>query len=95
MLKALPSPRNDGAAACGSSVPRAEWPARSRRTPPSAIEADLCFDPVCEQIVDADTVGHSSVHLGKRYFFCCGNCQSTFERSPARYVHGRSRGPYL
>lgn len=57
-------------------------------------EASLVLDPVCGQVVDADFVAHASEYKGKRYSFCCEQCQASFDAEPQRYLEARDRGPY-
>jgi YHS domain-containing protein/putative intracellular protease/amidase len=42
--------------------------------------------PVCHMAVDASAVNHST-YKGQTYYFCSGNCKSTFDASPEMYAN--------
>ncbi|MGA8056594.1 MAG: YHS domain-containing protein, partial [Candidatus Binataceae bacterium] len=41
-------------------------------------------DPVCGMKVDPVTAGHSHVHDGVTYYFCCDGCRAKFAAMPAK-----------
>lgn len=62
---------------------------RLRRTPlttPVSTPAEA-IDPVCRMSVAIRETRYSTEHAGQRYYFCCANCQRTFEKEPHRYAN--------
>jgi xanthine dehydrogenase accessory factor len=47
-------------------------------------------DPVCHMEVEIATARHSAEVQGTRYYFCCAQCRTSFEKEPARYLASRS-----
>lgn len=47
-------------------------------------------DPVCHMQVEVATARHSAEVQGTRYYFCCAQCRTSFEKEPARYLASRS-----
>jgi YHS domain-containing protein len=47
-------------------------------------------DPVCGMNVDEKTAKFKSEYKGKTFYFCNQSCKVTFDKSPTRYVGGRS-----
>lgn len=43
-------------------------------------------DPVCGKRVNRNKAHIEIEYQGKRYYLCCPQCQSTFERNPRKYV---------
>jgi len=43
-------------------------------------------DPVCGMEVDPDQAKHSFEYKGTTYLFCCGGCQTGFERAPDQFL---------
>jgi xanthine dehydrogenase accessory factor len=52
---------------------------------PEAL-AGFAVDPVCAMTVDTRDAGHTVVHDGRAYFFCCSGCREQFVADPARYL---------
>jgi xanthine dehydrogenase accessory factor len=50
---------------------------------PAVTEA---IDPICGMTVELATARFRSEAGGRTTYFCCRNCQTTFEQDPARYI---------
>jgi Cu+-exporting ATPase len=72
-------PRADGTSAPGSrrSLKVLNGPSRGSE-----------LDPVCGMEVDPASAEHTSLHEGKRYFFCNPSCKRKFDAEPAKYLAG-------
>ncbi len=57
-----------------------------KRTPAAKPPAEA-IDPVCNMTVAIREARYSSEHGGRRYYFCCAQCQRTFEKEPHRYAN--------
>jgi len=61
---------------------------RTDRSPPPAGGADQAveaIDPVCGMTVAVAGARHSADVDGRRYYFCCAGCRTTFVSDPSRY----------
>lgn len=47
--------------------------------------------PVMGSVIESEdkAVGHSDYN-GKRYYFCCGGCPSSFDEDPSKYEDGKA-----
>jgi YHS domain-containing protein len=52
----------------------------------------MAIDPVCKMNVDEKTAKLKSEYEGKNYYFCAPSCKATFEKNPAKYAGGSSKG---
>lgn len=43
-------------------------------------------DPVCDMRVNPEDCQNIALFRGKRYYFCCDDCQRAFELTPEKYV---------
>lgn len=46
---------------------------------------DKAIDPVCGMTISTQTA-KSTMHAGRVYYFCSGNCRDKFEAAPATYA---------
>lgn len=52
----------------------------------------MAIDPVCKMTVDEKTAKQKTEYKGKTYYFCAPSCKATFEKNPAKYTGGSSKG---
>jgi Cu+-exporting ATPase len=52
-------------------------------------------DPVCGMTVDPATAPASSVHQGKKYYFCNPSSARKFEADPEHYLHAPASGRHM
>lgn len=45
------------------------------------------IDPICNMTVSVADARYTAEHRGRRYYFCCAHCKSTFEKEPERYAN--------
>ena len=66
---------------------------RGDKTPETAAAdapaATQAIDPICGMPVEIATARFRSEAGGRTTYFCCRNCQTTFEEDPARYIGHR------
>jgi xanthine dehydrogenase accessory factor len=48
--------------------------------------AAVGIDPVCGMSVAIETAEYRARHAGTTYYFCCAQCQQSFEKEPSRYL---------
>jgi YHS domain-containing protein len=46
----------------------------------------VATDPVCKMNVGEADAKFTSVHDGRKFFFCSAACKQQFERNPQRYA---------
>ncbi len=46
----------------------------------------MAIDPVCGMEVDEATATETTVHNGKKYYFCAKGCRLDFEDDPEKYL---------
>lgn len=46
----------------------------------------MAKDPVCGMEVDQETAAAQLEYNGKRYFFCCRGCLTSFSKEPEKYL---------
>jgi YHS domain-containing protein len=51
--------------------------------------SDLALDPVCGMQVETAGAPASTVHAGRRWYFCSDRCLGRFEESPERWTPER------
>jgi xanthine dehydrogenase accessory factor len=59
---------------------------RLKRPAVSAPQPLEAVDPVCHMTVTIADARYSTEHEGRRYYFCCAQCQRTFEKEPQRCI---------
>ncbi len=73
-----------GATAIGHTPPE-----RAGETPePQAGQGTpaVAIDPVCGMSVAIGSAEYRARHAGTTYYFCCAQCQHSFEKEPSRYL---------
>jgi xanthine dehydrogenase accessory factor len=70
------------------AVRRGEQTVPVRVVAPAEVLA-TAIDPVCGMAVAAAAQTPHIVHEGRRVYFCCEGCRTSFEHDPPRYLTGR------
>ncbi len=53
---------------------------------PARGSTGMAKDVVCGMEVDENNPPSTSIHSGKKYYFCCDTCKQAFERNPTRFI---------
>ena len=48
--------------------------------------AKMVIDPVCGMTVDSNKTPFKSKYQGRKVYFCCAICKTTFDREPAAHM---------
>jgi molybdenum cofactor cytidylyltransferase len=73
-------------------VPEAIVELRKRKQPfaiATVVRAERptsAIDPICQMTVAIADARYTAEHEGRRYYFCCAQCQRTFEKEPDQYI---------
>ena len=46
----------------------------------------MAVDPICKMNVNEVDSKYTTVHEGKKFFFCSAACKQQFDKSPQKYV---------
>jgi YHS domain-containing protein len=49
-------------------------------------DSEMEKDPVCGRAITPENVAAMTDYQGRRYYFCCAECQLRFERDPVRFA---------
>jgi Cu+-exporting ATPase len=69
-------------------------PARPRAPISLGMAPAAAVDPVCGMSVDPQTAAATTVHEGRRYYFCNPACLRKFQADPHHYLSGAAPSPH-
>lgn len=56
------------------------------KTADGGVATASAIDPVCGMTVDVESAAYKSEYQGQLYYFCCGGCQHSFDKTPEHYL---------
>jgi len=45
----------------------------------------VAMDPICKMSVNESDAKYTSVHEGKKFYFCSAACKQQFDKNPKKY----------